>query len=130
MVSLMWSRRSGFRLWICAGVLVTLLTACTSVNSGPSPAPSSSAPTAASLPAFGDRGPEAYAHGRARLLDSGDYLYTVAKGDTAEGIARRFGSTPDRVSAGSRGGLEIFAGDVLRFGPAPGAPRTTSSPSD
>ena len=130
MVRLVGSRGRGVTAAICAGVLMTSLTACTAANSTPPPA--QAAPTtraASSPPAFGDRGTGAYAHGRARLLSGGDYLYTVASGDTAVGIARRFGSTADRVSGASRSGLEIFAGDVLRFGPAPGAPRMTASPS-
>lgn len=127
MVSLVWSQGRNARAWVCAGVLLTMLTACTDANSTPPTPAVRTTSTASPLPVFGDRGPRAYAHGKARLLSSGDYLYTVASGDTAEGIARRFGSTADRVSGGSRGGLEIFAGDQLRFGPAPGAPQSMTA---
>jgi hypothetical protein len=127
----MWSRRRGTACAILAVALVTSLAACTSADDAPSPTRAAATiAVTSSVPAFGDRGPGEYARGTARLLSSGDYLYTVASGDTAGGIARRFGSTPEQVSGGSRGGLEIFAGDVLRFGPAPGAPRSTTSPAE
>ena len=99
---------------VLALVLACLLAGCApTVAFTPAPEPSTTRSPSAQ-PVFGDHGRQQYADGTARPI-GGVYRYVVAAGDNIGGIAARFGTTQAAVAAASRGGFEIFEGDVLRI---------------
>ncbi|WP_375407650.1 LysM peptidoglycan-binding domain-containing protein [uncultured Amnibacterium sp.] len=62
-----------------------------------------------------DGGSRRFATGHATKEGDGHYRYVVARGDTLEGIATRFGVSPNALQSESRGELEIFAGETLQL---------------
>lgn len=107
-------RPTGIGLALLAALCLVGCTGEQPVTERHAPTVVASSPAPSTVPLV-DRGDGRQAHGTATQSATGGYEYVIAAGDTLEGIAARFGTTPDHLATLSRGGFEIFAGDVLRI---------------